>query len=58
MAAIIDGTGSLGAAFGPLLAGIITDYWVSLHVHSCMTVMHDNYPSPIYSHGMASSIFS
>ena len=28
--AIIDGTGSLGAAFGPLFVGLITDYWVNV----------------------------
>ena len=29
--AIIDGTGSLGAAVGPLLVGLITHYSVSRH---------------------------
>ena len=27
--AIIDGTGSLGAAFGPLIVGLVTTRWVS-----------------------------
>lgn len=30
MTAIIDGTGSLGAGFGPLLVGLITRYRVSV----------------------------
>ena len=32
--AIIDGTGSMGAAFGPLLVGVISDSSVSIGIYS------------------------
>lgn len=38
--AIIDGTGSLGAAVGPLLVGLITRYSVKIIINKCIvTVM-------------------
>ena len=45
VAAIIDGTGSLGAAIGPLIAGAVSEYVsyghsVHLHVHCRYMCVH------------------